>query len=172
MPKHLITVFLKSRGFTPLVPTMPFFRPKAHDHRRRWEQRSTGQGRVSPFGPAPYSPRRTGAEPTSPIRLSISILFSLHSSSSTWGRISSPIQRRHSTLFQLRTMALDLEVLILMPGRFTLALFTRLRTDPARAGGHEPMKPTATSSAKSRLPILRSPSGPPQHPGCASKFCL
>ncbi|TWW80169.1 hypothetical protein D4764_10G0011990 [Takifugu flavidus] len=58
-----------------------------------------------------------------PIRLSISrsILPSLvnkiprYLNSSTWGRTSSPTQRRHSTFFPARTMDYDLEVLIRIP---------------------------------------------------------
>ncbi|TWW53219.1 hypothetical protein D4764_0108810 [Takifugu flavidus] len=58
-----------------------------------------------------------------PIRLliSCSILPSLvnktlrYLNSSTWGRISSLTRRRHSTFFRFRTMASDLEVLILIP---------------------------------------------------------
>uniref|UniRef100_A0A8C4X7D6 HTH CENPB-type domain-containing protein n=1 Tax=Erpetoichthys calabaricus TaxID=27687 RepID=A0A8C4X7D6_ERPCA len=92
------------------------------------EHRSTGKLRASPCGSAPFSPRqdRCSARITAdaaPIRLSISrsILPSLvnktprYLNSSTWGRISLPTLRGHSTLFRLRTIVSDLEVLILIP---------------------------------------------------------
>ena len=69
----------------------------------------------------PFHPSRVRiTADAAPIRLAISrsILPSLvnktprYLNSSTWGRISSPTRRVHSTLFRLRTMDLDLKVLI------------------------------------------------------------
>ena len=76
--------------------------------------------------------------------------------SSTW-RISSPTRRVHSTLFRLRTMDSDLEVLILIPAASHSAVNRsskswRSRSDEANR---------TTSSAKSRDPILRSPNRTP-----------
>ncbi|KAK0134371.1 hypothetical protein N1851_030055 [Merluccius polli] len=88
--------------------------PKAHDHSSLFTTTDPCRVRIT--------------ADAAPIRLSISrsILSSLmnktprYLNSSTWGRISSPTRRVHSTLFRLRTMDSDLEVLILIPGRFTL----------------------------------------------------
>ncbi|TWW73494.1 hypothetical protein D4764_15G0008880 [Takifugu flavidus] len=94
-----------------------------------------------------------------PIRLSIfcSILPSLvnktprYLNSSTWGRISSLTRRRHSTYFQLRTMASDLEVLIFIPAASHAA--ANRSSDRWRSQADDANR--TTSSAKSRDPILR-----------------
>ena len=70
--------------------------------------------------------------------------------SSTWGRICSPTQRRHSTFLGLRTMPLDLEALILIP--------IGSNQSSKRSQANEANR--TTSSAK----ILRSPNRTPSTP--------
>nr|XP_049573891.1 uncharacterized protein LOC125967159 [Syngnathus scovelli] len=103
-----------------------------------------------------------------PIRLSISrsILPSLvnktptYLNSSTWGRISSPIRRGHSTLFRSRTMDSDLEVLTLIP---TASHSAANRSSESWRSRPEEANST-TSSAKSRDAMLRSPNRTPSTP--------
>ncbi|TWW69276.1 hypothetical protein D4764_18G0000820 [Takifugu flavidus] len=91
-----------------------------------------------------------------PIHLSIScsILPSLVNKtprySSTQGRISSLTRRRHSTFFQFRPMALDLEVLIFIPAALHAA--ANRSSDSWRSRADDANR--TTSSAKSREPIL------------------
>ena len=103
-----------------------------------------------------------------PIRLSIShsILPSLvnktlrYLNSSTWGRISSPTRRVHSTVFRLRTMDSDLEVLILIPAALQSA--ANRSSESWRSWSDEANR--TTSSAKSSDLILRSPNRTPSTP--------
>ncbi len=77
--------------------------------------------------------------------------------SSTWGRIPFLTWRGHSTLFWLRTMDSDLEVLILIPAASRLAAnrsSESLRSRPDEAN-------RTTSSAKRSDPILRLPNQTP-----------
>ncbi|KAL3987830.1 uromodulin [Sarotherodon galilaeus] len=100
-----------------------------------------------------YSVRITAA--AAPIHLSISrsLLPSLvnkivrYLNSSTWGRNSSLTQSEHSTLFRLRIMASDLEVLILTP---TASHSTSNRSSASWRPSPDEANRT-TSSAKSRF---------------------
>ena len=112
-----------------------------------------------------------------PIRLSVSrsILPSLmnktprYFNSTTWGRSSPPTQREQATFFQSRTMASDLEVLILIPAvSHSAANRPRTRWRSWLEGAN---KTTRHRLRKAEMKSSGSWTGPPPAPGCAYKFC-
>ena len=130
---------LRESSFQPLVPTILFFRslPKARDHRWGKERRSTSKSRASPFSSAPSSPRRTGKESAWLQTLHQSACqspapLSSHSWTRPWETWPPPPRARSP---RRPRKGWEPWPQIWRCWFSFWPLHTRLRTDPARAGG-------------------------------------